>query len=289
MKENEEIIVNFTPTGMIPTKDMTPNVPTQPGEIIDQVLKCSELGITMVHLHARDKNGKPTWRPEPYEEIIPAIREENKDLVIGVTCSGRTFQDFEKRSAVLDLQGEAKPDTASLTLSSLNFNKQASINSPETIKKLATKMKKKEIKPELEAFDLGMINYAKYLQRKELIEPPFYFNLILGNVACAQANLLSMGLMKRELPDNSLFSFGGVGDFQRKVNSIAIVAGAGVRVGLEDNIWFDRQRTKLATNYELLSRIKKIADTHDREFMSPSGLRGLLQLKRPEEGYGKES
>ncbi len=283
----EEIIVNFTPTGMIPTKEMTPHVPLHPDEVIEDVLRCSELGVSMVHLHARNEKGEPTWKPEVYREIITGIRKENKDLILCVSCSGRTVQDLEKRSAVLNLEGQAKPDMASLTLSSLNFNKVASINSPKVIKSLVGAMQERGIKPELEAFDLGMINYAKYLRKKGLIEPPFYFNLILGNIACAQANLLSMGLMKREVPDDSVISYGGVGDFQRLVNSLAVVTGKGVRVGLEDNIWYDKDRTKLATNYDLLKRVKKIAEIHEKRFISASKLRDRLGLKKPEEGYGK--
>jgi len=67
-----------------------------------------------------------------------------------------------------------KPDFGSLTLSSLNFNKQASINSPEMIMSLAKKMLAGGIRPELEVLDLGMINYAHYLIKKglELVSKP---------------------------------------------------------------------------------------------------------------------
>jgi 3-keto-5-aminohexanoate cleavage enzyme len=176
-----------------------------------------------------------------------------------VSTSGRNFFKFEKRSEVLELAGELKPDFASLTLSSLNFNKQASMNSPQMIQNLATKMMKNNIKPEMEVFDLGMINYAKYLIRKKFVRPPYYFNLILGNIACAQADLLSLGLMTRELPDGSVWSAGGVGNSQLKMNVMSLLADGGVRVGLEDNIWFDEERTHVATNRELVERVLSIA------------------------------
>ena len=67
-------------------------------------------------------------------------------------------------------------------------------------------MKEKGILPELEVFDIGMINYAKYLNKKNLIKPPYYFNLLLGNIACAQADILHAGLMIRDLPENTLWS-----------------------------------------------------------------------------------
>jgi 3-keto-5-aminohexanoate cleavage enzyme len=47
-----ELIINFTPTGIIPSKSTTPYIPISPHEIIEQVHEASELGITLVHLHA---------------------------------------------------------------------------------------------------------------------------------------------------------------------------------------------------------------------------------------------
>ncbi len=232
----------------------------------------------MVHLHARDiETGLPTYKKEVYAEIIGGIRKHNKDLVLCVSTSGRGFFEFEKRSEVLELDADLKPDFGSLTLSSLNFNKQASVNEPQMIKDLARKMMDNKIRPELEAFDLGMINYAIYLIRKELIKPPYYFNLILGNIACAQANMLNLGLMIKELPpEGTIWSTGGVGNSQLKMNAMSLVTGGGVRVGLEDNIWFDEQRTYLASNRELVERILVIADVLGRKPYSQREAREVL-------------
>jgi uncharacterized protein (DUF849 family) len=272
-----DLIINFTPTGMIPMLDTTPKVPVACHEIIDQVLEASELGVNMVHLHAREEEtGLPAYRKELYAETIHGIRKKNKDVVISVSTSGRNVFEFEKRSEVLELQGELKPDLGSLTLSSLNFNKQASVNSPEMIQALAKKMMENGIRPELEAFDLGMINYGKYLIRKGLIKPPYYFNLILGNIACAQANMLSLGLMINELPEDSIWAVGGVGNSQLPMNAMAIVAGGGVRVGLEDNIWYDESRTRLASNRDLVERVLDIARALGREPYTQKETRNLL-------------
>jgi uncharacterized protein (DUF849 family) len=276
---SKKFILNFTPTGMIPTKEMTPHVPTTPEEIIRQVCEAAALGANMIHLHVRDPNtGEPAYQKELYGEIIRGIKNEYVDLILCVSTSGRNYSEFEKRSDCLDLTGEVKPDFGSLTLSSLNFNKQVSINTPQMIQNLARKMLDRKIKPELEAFDVGMINYAKYLIKKKLILPPYYFNLILGNIACAQANMLNVGLMVNELPEGSIWSVGGIGDFQLKMNVLSLVSGGGVRVGLEDNIWFDTERTRLASNRDLVERLVKITDTLGYKPYSPKELRKLLGL-----------
>ena len=274
-----KFILNFTPTGLIPTKEMTPHVPVTPEEIVQQVLDVKDLGVTMVHLHARDlDNGQPTYKKEVYAEIIRGIRRVDKDLILCVSTSGRTFSEFEKRSECLELDGGLRPDFASLTLSSLNFNKQASINTPEMIQLLARKMCERGIRAELEAFDLGMINYARYLIKKGLLTAPYYFNLILGNIACAQADILHLGLMIRELPEESIWSVGGIGDDQLKINIMSILSGGGVRVGLEDNIWYDTDRTRLATNHDLVERVVSIAKGLGYSPYTAKEARGLLGL-----------
>jgi len=281
----EKLIINFTPTGMIPTKDMTPHVPVAVNEIVEDVHKAYELGITMVHVHAREEDsGVPTYKKEIYADIIKGIRKYAPDLVICTSLSGRNFNALDKRSDVLLLEDDLKPDMGSLTLSSLNFNKVASINAPSMIEDLATLMKEKGIVPELEVFDVGMINFGKYLIKKNIIEGPLYYNLLFGNIACAQTNLLHTGVMLNDIQSNALVSIAGIGNGQLMMNSLAIAIGKGVRVGLEDNIWYDAERTQLATNSDLLKRIHVIAEANDRPLMRPSEFREKMQMQP---GYGK--
>jgi uncharacterized protein (DUF849 family) len=280
-----KIIINFTPTGMIPKKIDTPYVPISPEEIIRDVEAACELGISMVHLHARNNDDQtPSHRKEIYSEIIAGIRSFAPELIICVSTSGRVINDFETRSDVLSLEENFKPDMASLTLSSLNFNRGASVNEPSMILSLADRMKEKGIKPELEVFDLGMVNYFNYLIQKGLLSPPYYANLILGNIACAQADLLHIGCMLKDFNEDTIFSLGAVGAAQLKLNSLAIAMGWGVRVGLEDNYWYDETRSRLATNLDLIKRIHEIILANEKVFMSPKELRQKLKL---EEGFGK--
>ena len=283
-------ILNFTPTGMIPTKGLTPFVPISVSEIIEDVKRANEIGITMVHLHARDPiTGVPTYKKEIYSKIIKGIRAFAPELVICVSLSGRDFSELLQRGDPLFLENDLKPDMGSLTLSSLNFNKTESINSPDIINNLAKLMQDKGIVPELEAFDIGMINYAKYLEKKGLIQAPFYFNLLLGNISCAQANLLHAGMMINDLPKDALWSLAGIGNAQLKMNSISLAIGGGVRVGIEDNIWFDNARTKLASNSDLLKRVHTLANANGRALMTPREFRIKMNLKSGNGSYGRHN
>jgi 3-keto-5-aminohexanoate cleavage enzyme len=282
VKCNQKLIVNLTPTGMIPTKEMTPHVPVSPNEIIEQVHECYEVGITMAHLHARDEDtGLPTYKKTTYEKIFEGIRKFCPDLVLVGSLSGRNFKEFEKRSQVIEL----RPDMASLTLSSMNFVKHASVNSPQMVQSLLEKMLEYGVRPEFEVFDLGMLNYGNYLIGKGLAgPPPYYFNLFFGNIAGLQVDLIHAGATIKDLPEDSYWSFGGVGPLaQFSINMIAIALGGGVRVGLEDSIHFDRDRKHLATNVGLIKRIHQVAEICNRPVMKPSefGELGFYNPERP--------
>jgi uncharacterized protein (DUF849 family) len=259
---------------------MSPHVPLNHQEIVDEVGRALELGVQMVHLHARDAAGRPTADPEPYGRMIEAIRQLNggSEIILCVTTSGRADPEFEPRSRVLDLDGAMKPDMATLTLSSLNFPQQASINSPETIRALARRMRERNILPELEIFDLGMANFLTVLQREELVPGQGYVNILLGNIAGAQANPLGFAALNAVLPAKMVVGVAGIGRDQLPANVLGLLWADGVRVGIEDNLWQDVARTIPASNDSLIRRMLTLANTFERPLMTRLALRHRLGL-----------
>jgi uncharacterized protein (DUF849 family) len=276
----QPLILNLAPTGMVPTREMSEHVPLQPDEVIADVLRCAEQGITVAHLHARDENDEPTHRKDVYARIISRIREHRPDLVLGVSTSGRVVPDFELRAEVLDLEGDLAPDTASLTLSSLNFPRQASINAPDVVVALAERMKERGIRAEVEIFDMGMVGVLRKLQQRDILATPAQVNLLFGNLATAQADLPDIGALVGRLPEDTIWSLAGLGASQLPVAGIAAAVAPGVRIGLEDNLWLDAERTLPATNLELVGRVHALAEIQGRQIMPPSDLRRLLGLPR---------
>lgn len=270
----DKTIVNFCPTGMVPTKAMTPHVPISAPEIVDAVLEASAVGITIAHLHARLDDGSPTSDPAFFAPIVDDIRKHAPNVVVCLTTSGRDCPDFERRSAVIEL----RPDMCSLTLSSLNFVGSASVNAPDTIQRLARKMDTFRVLPELECFDLGMINYGRYLVAKQIVREPLYWNLLFGNIAGMQSDLASIGLAVAQVPPGSMIALGGLGDHQLPVTAHAIAAGLGVRVGLEDNLWLDRGRRTLATNLDLVRRTHALMAIHERPLLTGAEFRAMAGI-----------
>jgi 3-keto-5-aminohexanoate cleavage enzyme len=266
------LIVNAALTGMVPRKPDNPWVPITPDEIADDAVRVVAAGASIVHLHARDEDGSPSYRREVYAEIIAKIRDRCPDVIVCVSTSGRVFRSFAERSDVLDLKGDVKPDMASLTLGSLNFPKQAVTNDPETIRRLAERMAERGIVPELEVFDLGMVDYANYLVDRGILRGPHYFNILLGSLGTLAASPLNLALVVQALPAGSTWAAAGIGRYQFSVNAMAVTMGGHIRVGLEDNL-FMGTKERPATNLALVERIVTLGRAFEREPATPGEAR----------------
>jgi uncharacterized protein (DUF849 family) len=270
----QPLIINAALTGMVPQKSDNPHVPIHPEEIIADAKRCRDAGATIVHLHARDKDGQAHYSREIYAEIFQGVREECPELLISGSCSGRIYGEFRQRSQVLDCQ----PDFGSLTLGSLNFPNQASINAPDMIQQLAIAMKEREIVPELEIFDMGMADYAHFLLHKGFIAPPLYANILLGSLGTMSATPDNLCAIVRALPEGTTWSATGIGRFQFSINSLAVVMGGHVRVGLEDALYYDWQTRQVASNAGLIDRIVRLAHAARRPIATADESRRIIGL-----------
>jgi len=273
-----KLIINAAMTGMIPTKKDNPHVPVSVDQIIEDAVNCYKAGASIVHVHARDNQQKPTYEKEIYAQIIEGIRSQCSDVIICATTSGRVHNTFEKRSQVLELSGDLKPDMGSLTMGSLNFPKQASVNTPEMIERLALKMKENGIVPEIEIFETGMISTSKVMIKKGILKAPFYFNLLFGSVYSIPATMFDLSYMVKNLPPDVHWAAAGIGKFQLKINFASILMGGHVRVGLEDNLYYDHAKKELATNEMLIKRVVKFANEIGRQVATAQEARDMLEI-----------
>jgi len=194
-------------------------------------------------------------------------------LLISASTSGRLWSEFEKRAAVLN----CRPDFGSLTPGSLNFPTSASVNPPDVVQQLARRMMELGVLPELEFFDLGMIDHVRdYLIPKGLIRPPCYANLLLGSRGTMAASGRNLITLVEALPPGTTWSATGIGRFQFTVQCQAIALGGHVRVGLEDNLWMDAGKTDPATNVRLIERVCRVARAMGREIAPPAVARQLI-------------
>jgi 3-keto-5-aminohexanoate cleavage enzyme len=272
----EKLIITVAPTGSVPRKKDTPFVPVTPDEIAETAYLCEQEGASVIHVHCRDENENPTSDYAVFKETVEKIRKRT-NLVIMVSTSGVAGKSDEERGQPL----KTNPEMASLTTGSLNFaGRRPSIvyvNTWETVTFLAQKMLKTNIKPEIEAFDVGFISQGIKLIDQGLVKEPAHFQLIMGvdgGVPASPENLIHI---RNQLPPKASFVVAGMTKWQLPMITMAILIGGHVRVGLEDNLYL--AKGKLARNEELVARAARLSEELQREVATPDEARKILLLK----------
>lgn len=278
-----KLIINAAITGAVLSTTDTPHLPASVDNIVECARQVRAVGAAIVHLHVRNPDQSPCSDPQVFCDVVHRVREAT-DLIVCVSLSGRFVSDVGVRAAGL----AAKPDMASLTVGSMNFMTQTSVNSPQTIRELARRIRNSGAVPEIEVFEPGFIHFASRLIREGVLSAPYYYNIILGSLGSAPLDLVGLGHMISMLPPEAIWSVGGMGRFQLDANVMAIAAGGHVRVGLEDNIYYDRERTDFADNTRLVTRIANIAREMGREPATPDEARRILGIPSALGGQHKE-
>ncbi len=229
------MVINVAMTGAVPGKRDNPLVPLTPEEIAADAIACADAGASVVHLHVRDEDGQPVHRRDLYERAIGPIRDKVPEVVICVTTSSRVGPDPEHRMIGLGLDPELRPDFGSLTLGSFNFPSVISANPPDQIVALLERMGEQGIRPELEVFELGMVNTLHALRDRGLIPDPPVVNVLLGSLGSAPAFIGDLARIVERLPADAEWAAAGIGIYQRPITIAAAAMDGNVRTGLEDN------------------------------------------------------
>lgn len=275
MGKMDKLIITVAPTGSVPSKKDTPHLPVTPDEIAETAYRCEQEGASIIHVHCRDENENPTSDFDLFDETVRKIRRRTKLLVM-VSTSGVAGKSNEERAEPL----RTRPELASLTTGSLNFTARnppvVYMNSWETITFLARRMHELGVRPELEAFDLGFIRQGVILIQEGLVPSPALFQLVMGVEGGIPATIGNLLHMRAQLPPEVKFTVAGIGKSQLDITTMSILMGGHVRVGLEDNIYLSKG--VLAPNEDFVSRIRRIAESLNREVASPDDARALLGI-----------
>lgn len=229
------MVINVALTGAVPRKSDNRRVPLTPEEIVDDVLTCADAGATVFHVHVRAEDGTPVHRRDLYEATLGAIRAARPELVLCVTTSSRVDADPGARMSGLEVDEAIRPDMASLTLGSFNFPDRPSVNPPAQMVALLERMAELGVRPELEVFELGMINTMHALADRGLIPGPPVVNVLLGSMGSMPAFIGDLARAVERLGPEAEWAAAGIGRFQPSMVLAAAIMDGNVRTGLEDN------------------------------------------------------
>lgn len=268
----DKLIITAALTGNVPTKKMNPNLPVTPAEISADARACADAGACLFHVHARDQEQKPTLDLAIYKQIVAAIKQAVPDVILQLSTGARAGTDPEARVNPVRLL----PEMASFTTGSNNLPGIVYANAPEFIEYLATVFRDTGVKPEIEVFEAGMINNARFLQKKGYIGSPLHFDFVLGAPGAMPAGMRNLVFLSQSIPPGSTWTVAGIGKAEIPMATAAIVMGGHVRVGLEDNLRMPDGSP--ATNPRLVEKVAAIAREVGRDIASPAEARSILSL-----------
>jgi len=273
-------IITVATTGAWPTKENNPNVPLTPREIADDVYACWQAGAAVAHIHVRDDNGKASMSYEKFAETVGYIRSfKDCDIILNLTTSGGVNLLEADR---LKPFSELMPEMASYDCGTMNWAHTTIFeNNPAFLEKLGLLMQEKNVKPEIEAFDPGMIYNAQYYLKKGVLKAPLHFQFcmgVAGGIAASAKNLVFMKSVMDEVAPGSTWSAFGVGKGAMETLYTAIALGGNIRVGMEDNVFYKKGQYA-ASNAEFVLRARRIIEEYTCEVATSAEAREILGLK----------
>ncbi|MFB6083073.1 MAG: 3-keto-5-aminohexanoate cleavage protein [Halorientalis sp.] len=271
----DPVIVTAALTGGVHGKEANPAIPETPAEIGDAAAAAEAAGASVVHLHARQDDGERAFSTERFQEVTDAVRSRTEDVVVQHSTGG-TGVPTETRAQ--PLRTDPPPEMASLDMGPLNrYDHLTSENTRATVDTLHAEMQDRGIKPELELFNDGHINEAhQLLERRDLAEP-VYATLIFGPGTLTRPRPRNFLNAVDDLPEGALFNTLGFGPHQLAFATMGILFGGHVRVGLEDNVYYERGELA-ESNAQLVERVAGIAETLGRPVATTDQAREILGL-----------
>lgn len=275
-------IITVATTGAWPTKKNNPNVPMTPKEIAKDVYECWKAGAAIAHLHMRDDEGKGTMDVKKFEKTVKCLNENYPecDIILNFTTSGDLNATDETRQIHLE---KLRPEMCSYDAGSMNWlNTSLFINHPKFLEELGANAQKWNIKPEIEAFDPGMIGNAAYYLKRGVLKGPLHFQFCMGcanGIPGGMKNLVFMKETMDSLCPGSTWSCFGVGKTAMEMLYGAVAMGGHVRVGMEDNVMYSKNELA-ESNVQFVERAARVIREFGNEVATPDEAREILGISK---------
>ena len=260
-------------TGSLPTKENNPAVPITIDEQVESTHEAFEAGATIAHCHVRNDDQSPTSDPDRFMRLKEGLEKHCPGIIIQFSTGGRSGAGRE-RGGMLPL----RPHMASLSVGSCNFPTRVYENSPDLVDWLASEMKQHNVRPEVEAFDLGHVYQAATMVGDGRLPPNIHIQFVMGVKNAMPVDREAFDFFARlrtRLLPNATWCAAGIGAGQIVVNEWCIREGGHVRTGLEDNVRLDRA-TLAPSNAALVERAAELCARFERPVASPREAHAIL-------------
>jgi 3-keto-5-aminohexanoate cleavage enzyme len=280
----QKTIITAALTGVLTTRQQSPAIPYTPAEIAAEARRSVEAGASIVHIHARQDDGRPAFDVETYARIDEEVKKRCPDVIINYSTGAIGI---ERETRIHHIRA-LRPDMAALNMGSMNYaiysrqhktfyHDHVFANPFQDIQYFLEAMNEAGTRPEMECFDAGHINNAQPLIDMGVLRPPYQFSLIMGVLGGIPASTKTLVQQVDLLPPGSFWQVIGVSRKQWPLVAAAVSMGGNIRVGLEDNLYLpDGALAK--SNGELVAKAAELVHLVGGQVASIAETRAMLQL-----------
>ena len=269
-------LITVAPTGAETSKADVPQLPATLEELVREAKACEDAGASLVHVHVRDADHRPTLDPVRLRDTVQALREQT-DLVVQLSTGGSVHDPLEQRLTVLD----AEPDSCSLTCGSTNFGDDVFLNPYPFMARLYEQAREREVVPEFELFDLGHVAALRRLLDTYglpyggAVHVDFVTGVPGGMPGTVAALVAGVQLLP---PEVTSWSATGIGRTHLPIAAGALGLGGHLRVGMEDNLVYAKGEP-VRDNAQLVRRAADLATLLQRPPLTTAEARSLLHVR----------
>jgi uncharacterized protein (DUF849 family) len=293
MSFDHPVLITCSISGSIANRDQCPAIPYTPEEYGAEARRIVDEGGVHIHIHARKPDGTPSYEIEDFQAIRDAIRSEIGDAAIINFSTGAVGVPIEKRVAYMEA---CRPEVAALNMGSMNYAKYSEkrhdfvfkfvFHNPfDEIIELLAAMRRLQIKPEHECFDVGHVGSLAPLVDMGLLEEPLHADFVMGVVGGVPPTARNLAAMADNLAaiGSGAHHWGviGIGRIQWMLVGAALTLGGSIRVGLEDNFYLPDGRMA-RSNGELIAKARQLTEDLGRRPATVDEARAVLAVRPPE-------
>jgi 3-keto-5-aminohexanoate cleavage enzyme len=295
MALSDKVVVTCAVTGVLANRGQNPAIPYSPEEIGEETKRAYDAGASVVHLHARNADGSPTFEPAVFAKIKDEIRK--RCPIILNFSSGTILDDVSQQVRYIK---ESRPEIAALNMGSMNYSKYSAKrkefvfdmifpNRYEKIIALLKAMNEAGVKPELECFDTGHTHGIWPLLDMGVLKPPFQFSFIVNVLGGIPPEVESLQLQTKLMPaGNHAWEVIGISHGHWRMLASALVLGGNIRTGLEDHLYLPNNE-KAGSNGAMVEAAVNLTRLVGREPATVEEARKLLRLDETEAGRAAAS
>ena len=283
-RDPDVCVVTCALTGVLANRKQCAGIPYTPAEIGDEAKRAYDAGASVVHIHARNDDGSPTFEPSVFAAIKKEIRE--RCPIILNFSTGTIIDDVSQQCAYVT---ESVPAIAALNMGTMNYSKYSRSrknfvfdmvfsNTYEKIIKLLKAMNEAQVKPELECFDTGHTQGVWPLVDMGLLVPPLQFSFIVGVLGGIPGEVESLQLQTKIMPAGSEWECIAISHGHWRMLGAASVMGGNVRTGLEDHLYLP-DGTMATSNGDMVEHAVRLVEGVGRKPATVEQARAILNLE----------